>query len=40
MKNKYPDFKGVAMCDWGASHSLVYGEKKMSSSGILLAKRL
>jgi putative ABC transport system permease protein len=33
MKNKYPDLKAVAMCDWGQNHSLVYGEKKMSKFG-------
>ena len=33
LKNKYPDFKGVAMCDWGQHHSLVYGEKKISRYG-------
>jgi putative ABC transport system permease protein len=33
LKNKYPDFKAVAMCDWGQRHSLVYGEKKISKSG-------
>jgi len=33
LKNKYPDFKGVAMCDWGQPHSLIYGEKKISKTG-------
>ena len=33
MKNKYADFKGVAMCDWGQTHSLIYGEKKISKRG-------
>jgi putative ABC transport system permease protein len=33
LKNKYPDFKGVAMCDWGQNHSLVYNEKKISKMG-------
>jgi len=33
LKNKYPDFKGVAMCDWGAQHSLIYGEKKFNRFG-------
>jgi putative ABC transport system permease protein len=33
LKNKYPDFKGVAMCDWGRPHSLVYKEKKISKMG-------
>src|SRR5450755_551042 len=29
LKTKFPDFKGVAMCDWGQNHSLVYKEKKI-----------
>ena len=33
LKNKFPDFKAVAMCDWGQNHSLVYGEKKISKFG-------
>jgi putative ABC transport system permease protein len=33
LKNKFPDFKGVAMCDWGQRHSLAYGEKKISKFG-------
>lgn len=33
LKTKYPDLKGVAMCDWGQNHSLVYGEKKISKYG-------
>jgi putative ABC transport system permease protein len=33
LKSKFPDFKGVAMCDWGQMHSLIYGEKKISKSG-------
>jgi predicted permease len=33
IKNKYPDFKGVAMCDWGQAHSFIYGEKKISKRG-------
>src|SRR5580698_5192121 len=33
LKNKYPDFKGVAMCDWGGQHSLIYGEKKFNKYG-------
>jgi len=33
LKNKYPDLKGVAMCDWGAMHSLMYEEKKISKFG-------
>src|SRR5215469_17198473 len=33
LKSKFPDFKGVAMCDWGGQHSLIYGEKKISKYG-------
>ncbi len=33
LKAKYPDMKGVAMCDWGSNHSLVYGDKKISKFG-------
>jgi len=33
LKSKYPDFKAVAMCDWGANRSLMYGEKKISKYG-------
>ena len=32
-KSKFPDFKAVAMCDWGQNHSLIYGEKKISRFG-------
>ncbi len=38
LKNKYADFKGVAMCDWGSHHSLVYGEKKLSKYGHFLGE--
>jgi len=33
LKSKYPDFKAVAMTDWGQHRSLVYGEKKISKYG-------
>jgi len=33
LKAKFPDFKAVAMCDWGSERSLVYGEKKINRSG-------
>src|SRR5215467_12329398 len=33
LRAKYPDFKGIAMCDWGQPHSLVVGEKKISKTG-------
>jgi putative ABC transport system permease protein len=38
LKTKYPDFKGVAMCDWGQEHSLIYGEKKISKYGHFLGE--
>jgi putative ABC transport system permease protein len=33
LKAKYPDFKAVAMCDWGQPRSLVYKEKKIIKTG-------
>jgi len=33
LKAKYPDFKGIAMCDWGQPRSLMYGDKKISKFG-------
>jgi ABC-type antimicrobial peptide transport system permease subunit len=33
LKAKFPDFRGVAMCDWGGDHSLIYNEKKISKFG-------
>ena len=33
LKIKYPDLKAVAMCDWGQTHSFIYGEKKVSKTG-------
>jgi len=33
LKTKYPDFQGVAMCDWGANRSLVVGNKKFLKDG-------
>lgn len=33
LKTKFPDFKAVAMCDWGSDHSLIYGEKKINKTG-------
>ena len=33
LKAKYPDFKGVAMCDWGNTHSFIFGDKKISKRG-------
>src|SRR3954454_17646975 len=39
LKNKYPDFKAVAMCDWGSNHSLMYQEKKISKSGHFIGEQ-
>ena len=33
LKTKYPDFKAVAMCDWGADRSLVAGNQKFLKNG-------
>jgi putative ABC transport system permease protein len=33
LKAKYPDFKALAMCDWGQNRSLMYGDKKISKFG-------
>ncbi|MGC4035817.1 MAG: ABC transporter permease [Chitinophagaceae bacterium] len=38
LKTKFPDFKAVAMCDWGQKRSLVYGEKKISKFGHFLGE--
>ncbi|QHW01338.1 FtsX-like permease family protein [Spirosoma endbachense] len=33
LKAKYPDFKAVAMCDWGSTHSLIVGNHRFLKSG-------
>ncbi|MES2795680.1 MAG: ABC transporter permease [Bacteroidota bacterium] len=33
LKNKYPDFEGVAMCDWGSNRSLAFGNQKFLKDG-------
>jgi putative ABC transport system permease protein len=33
LKSKYPDFKAVAMCDWGGNRSLVVGNRKFLKNG-------
>ncbi len=33
LRTKYPDFKAVAMCDWGSGHSLVTGNQKFNKFG-------
>jgi ABC-type antimicrobial peptide transport system permease subunit len=33
LKSRYPVFRGVAMCDWGQMHSLIYKEKKLNRYG-------
>ena len=38
LKTKFPDFKAVAMSDWGSTRSLVYGEKKISRYGHYLGE--
>ena len=38
LKTKYPDFKGVAMCDWGSKSSFVLGTKKLLKEGHFLGE--
>jgi putative ABC transport system permease protein len=38
LRTKYPDFKAVAMCDWGSGHSLVVGNQKFSKVGHFLGE--
>ena len=33
LKNKYPDFEAVAMCDWGSNRSLAFGNQKFLKDG-------
>ena len=33
LKSRYPDFKGVAMCDWGSTRSLLVGNNKFLKFG-------
>ena len=39
LRTKYPDFKAVAMCDWGSGHSLVMGNQKFSKVGHFLGEQ-
>jgi putative ABC transport system permease protein len=39
LSTKYPDFKAVAMCDWGSGHSLVMGNQKFSKVGHFLGEQ-
>ncbi len=39
LRTKYPDFKAVAMCDWGSDHSLVMGNQKFSKFGHYLGEQ-
>ena len=38
LKTKYPDFKGVAMRDWGRKSSLAFGTKKLLKDGHFLGE--
>jgi len=38
LRAKYPDFKAVAMSDWGGGHSLVLGNQKFSKIGHFLSR--
>ncbi len=33
LKNKYPDFKAIAMCDWGSNRSLAFENNKYLKDG-------
>ncbi len=33
LKEQYPDFKAVTLCDWGNQYSLMYGDKKVARIG-------
>jgi ABC-type antimicrobial peptide transport system permease subunit len=39
LRTKYPDFKAVAMCDWGSGHSLVIGNQKFNKFGHYLGEQ-
>jgi putative ABC transport system permease protein len=39
LNTKYPNFKAVAMCDWGSGHSLVVGNQKFSKVGHFLGEQ-
>ena len=39
LQTKYPDFKAVAMCDWGSGHSLVVGNQKFNKFGHYLGEQ-
>ncbi|CAH0996227.1 hypothetical protein EMA8858_02358 [Emticicia aquatica] len=36
LKNNYPDFQAVAMCDWGSNNSFVVGNKKFLKDGFFI----
>jgi ABC-type antimicrobial peptide transport system permease subunit len=38
LKARFPEFKGVAMCDFGSTHSLIYQEKKINRTGHFIGK--
>jgi putative ABC transport system permease protein len=39
LRTKYPDFKAVAMSDWGGGHALAVGNQKFSKTGHFLGKQ-
>jgi putative ABC transport system permease protein len=39
LRTKYPDFKAVAMSDWGSGHSLMFGNQKFSKVGHYLGEQ-
>jgi len=38
LKTKFPDMKGVAVCDWGRNRSLIYDDKKISKRGYFIGE--
>ena len=39
LRTNYPDFKAVAMSDWGSGHSLLIGNQKFSKVGHYLGEQ-
>lgn len=38
LKARFPDFKAVAMADWGGIHSLIYKDKKINRNGYYMGE--
>ena len=39
LRTKYPDFKAVALCDWGGGHSLMIGNQKFNKEGYFMGEQ-